>query len=184
MSDTDTTTTDDTTTDDAKQETTTEETDDKVTLSKAEHDALRRQAAEGQRAARRAKSDAEKRDAEKAKAEGRWEEIAKENERKAAEAEQRLQARDRADRVESAARRLKFKSPKVAIKFIDDDVDLEDDQLTEAALKKVLAEYPELKVGDQRRSGTSIRSGQGDTEVEKDPMLGIAKDLHRHLRGE
>lgn len=164
--------------------TTSAETDtDQVTLTKAEVDALRKQAAEGQKAARRAKADAEKREADKAKAEGRWEEIAKENERKATEAQQALEQRDNADRATAAARRLKFKSPELAIKFLDPD-DLTDAALTEQALKKVLAEYPELKVPDQRKSGTSISNGADDTGTpEKDPLVGIAKDLGRHFSG-
>lgn len=165
-----------------EQETTEHGDDDKVTLTRAEADALRKQAAEGQKAARRAKAEAEKHAAEKAKAEGKWEELAKENERKAVEAERRLQQRDHADRATAAARRLKFKSPELAVRFLDPD-DLEDAALTEQALKKVLTEYPELKVPDQRKSGTAIRSGD-DSEPEKDPMKGIAQDLARAFAGD
>lgn len=118
-----------------------------------ENNRLKREAAKRQK-------DARERRRKAAEKKGKWEEIARDETTRADTAESELQKLRRQINVSKVAGRLNMKHPEDAHRFLDDD-DMDDERLTERAVKKLKEERPEL-FNSKRRSGGNIDNGDGD----------------------
>lgn len=149
-----------------------EKDDEYVRLPKGEAERLRRE----NRDAKKKERDREKQEKEKAekdKAEkGKWEEIASD---RAKERDEAIKERDEAknelvgykrqQRVTSKASKLLFIDPADAHLYLK-DTEMDDDDQTERALKRVLREKPHLK-STKRPSGTPLNGNEGGLTFEQ-----------------
>ena len=132
---------------------------EKITLTKSEHDALRRELAESRRAAKKAKADADKAAQEKAKKEGDFERLAQEAQKRAEDAENKLAEKERDAMVSDVAKRLKFRVPGRAARFLDED-DMQDAASVERALKALKRDEPDLFTTGGRTGGDIDTAGK------------------------
>lgn len=131
---------------------------------------------------RKADAEAKLRDEKRREEQGQWKELAEERARENEQLRTQIAERDRRDaereqrsRVEAIADRLQFKRPRRAYVLLRDEITedqafgetLEDDNLIEAALKRIARAEPE-HVDQQRRSGApgSGRGGQQATPAQ------------------
>lgn len=146
--------------------------DEYVRLPKGEAERLRRENSEAKKRERKRERE-EKEKAEKDKAEkGKWEEIASDRakERDEAikerdEAKQELIGYKRQQRVSSKASKLLFIDPADAHLYLKDE-EMDDDDRTERALKRVLREKPHLK-STKRSSGVPLNGNEGGLTFEQ-----------------
>ena len=138
----------------------------------AENQRLKREAAARERDRRKAESETKKAEDERKAQAGEWEKLANERAEKIGELEQQITDRDRKDAereqrttAEKVAERLNFRRPRRAYALLADELGdgiadtLADEQLTEAALKRIARAEPEL-VDNTRRSGAPV-NGRG-----------------------
>lgn len=144
-----------------------DEDKDRLTLSKSEYERLRRIAREHDQAEKKRLKDEEKNKERLRKEQGQYEELLREKDDRIAEVEgERDQARYELDqfkrrvRVTEAAKRLNFKDPDDAFRFLSDE-DTEDEVTTERSLKRVAKQKPYL-VSERRSTGAPV-SGDGVT---------------------
>ena len=152
----------------------TEEKDDAAVL-RAENQRLKREAAEREKERRKAEAAARKAEETRKADQGQWKELAEEREREIETLKGQIQERDRRDAerdqrttVEKTAERLNFRRPRRAFALLVDELGgndaaadtLADEQLVEAALKRLVKDDPTL-VDNQRRSGAPV-GGRGN----------------------
>jgi hypothetical protein len=143
----------------------------------AENQRLKREAAGREKDRRKAESDRKKAEDERKAQDGEWEKLANERADRISELEQQITDRDRKDAereqrttAEKVADRLNFRRPRRAYALLADELGdgladtLADEQLTEAALKRIAKAEPEL-VDNTRRTGAPVngRRGNGST---------------------
>lgn len=153
------------------------EPDDKAVL-RAENQRLKREAAEREKERRKAERDAAKASDERKAEQGEWKKLAEERASRITELEGQIQERDRKDAerdqrstVDKAAERLNFRRPRRAYALLVDELGgietaadtLADEQLVEAALKRLVKDDQTL-VDTQRRSGAPV-GGRGNGPV-------------------
>jgi hypothetical protein len=140
----------------------------------AENQRLKREAAARERDRRKAEADRKKAEDERKAQAGEWEKLANERAERISELEQQISERDRKDAereqrttAEKVADKLNFRRPRRAYALLADELSPEDlaetlanEQLTEAALKRLAREEPEL-VDQQRRSGAPVNGARG-----------------------
>ncbi|HWT24543.1 MAG TPA: hypothetical protein VN213_13640 [Solirubrobacteraceae bacterium] len=168
---------------------------DEAARLRAENQRLKREAAQREKERRQAQAEAKKaEDARKAE-QGEWRKLAEERAERITELEGQIAERDRRDaerdqrtRVEQAAERLNFRRPKRAYALLVDELGpdkasetLADDQLTDAALKRLARAEPEL-VDQTRRTGAPMNGGRPGTQA--DPAKALNQDLARLLGAE
>lgn len=111
----------------------------------------------------RLKNEADARERQEAEDQGKYKELAEKEKARADAADEKLAQRDRTDRVEKIARRLKFRDPSDVMHRLSDD-DLADDGKVEKALK-ALAESKKYLVEDgetpRTRDVTGDAGGSG-----------------------
>ena len=117
--------------------------DESVTMPKAEIDALRRKVAEAEKEKRQAARDKAEADEKVQREQGQYKELADAKAAEAAAANAKLAKLERDARVDTIARRLKFRDPAdVRGRLSDEEAD--DDTLAENALEKIAAASPHL----------------------------------------
>lgn len=155
---------------------------DEPSVLRAEVQRLRREAAEREKERRKAEREAARAEEQRKADQGEWRKLAEERAGRITELEGQLVERDRRDAereqrttVERVAERLLFRRPKRAWALLIDELGpedaastLEDEQLTEAALRRLAKDMPEL-VDQQRRSGAPVggRNGGGSKPEEE-----------------
>lgn len=141
---------------------------------RAENQRLKREAAEREKEKRKAEAAARKAEETRKADQGQWKELAEEREREIetlkgqiTERDQRDAERDQRSTVETVAEKLNYRRPKRAFALLLDELGaddahdtLADEQLTEAALRRMAKDMPEL-VDSQRRSGAPV-GGRGN----------------------
>jgi alanyl-tRNA synthetase len=146
---------------------------DDAAVLRAENQRLKREAAQREKEKRQQEREAARLEDQRKAQQGEWQKLAEERADRITELEGQIQERDRKDAernqrstVEKVADRLNFRRPKRAYVLLmdelgDDALDtLADEQLTEAALKRLAKAEPEL-VDIQRRSGAPV-GGRGN----------------------
>jgi len=106
-----------------------------------------------------------------AEAEGRWQEIAEEERKRADSLEQQIAEREKREAVTEAATRLRFKNPTIAHRLLSDD-DLSD---PEGALKRLAKSEPYLIADPPERTGAPV-GGNADTQQD-DPLANAGAGL-------
>lgn len=119
---------------------------------------LRRKLAEARKAEREANKKLKKAEEQKAKDEGKWKDLAEQREREKEEAEEKLAKAESARAVEKVAKRLEFEDPDDAHRFLDADVDADDEAGIERELKAVLEAKPHLKKDERSRGSGPTRT--------------------------
>lgn len=99
-----------------------------------------------------------------AEAEGRWQEIAEEERKRAESLEARIAEREQRDSITDAARRLRFRNPGLAYRLLSDEERGDPEQ----ALKRLLKEEPYLQDAPPERTGAAVTGGQTPDE-KQDP---------------
>jgi hypothetical protein len=147
----------------------TDETSDEKARLRAENQRLKREAAQREKEKRQAEKAAKDAADKRAEEQGEWKRLAEERQRENQELRAQLAERDAKDierdqrtLVQSTAERLNFRRPRRAYALLIDELGpehagdtLADEQLTEAALKRLAKAEPEL-VDNQRRSGAPV----------------------------
>jgi hypothetical protein len=164
--------------------------DDDAAVLRAENQRLKREAAQREKERRAAEREAAKAEETRKAQQGEWQKLAEERAQRIQELEGQIQERDRKDAereqrstVETVAEKLNYRRPKRAYALLIDELGVEasdtlaDVQLTEAALRRLAKDMPEL-VDNQRRSGAPVggrgNGGQPTAEDEgKDFILGL-----------
>jgi colicin import membrane protein len=145
-----------------------------VTVLRSENQRLKREAAEREKERRKAEAAARKAEETRKADQGQWKELAEEREREIDALKGEITERDRKDAerdqrstVEKVADKLNYRRPRKAYALLLDELDeedasntLADEQLTEAALRRLAKDMPEL-VDNQRRSGAPV-GGRGN----------------------
>lgn len=133
-------------------------------------------------AAKKAKAEREER-RKKLKRAGKYEEIAAEETQRADKAEADLQKLQRQINVSKVAGNLQMKHPEDASKFLDED-DMDDERLTERALKRLKERRPELFNTKRRSAGPSNESDDDDDDDRegKGPPAGTGFDRLRSVK--
>lgn len=126
-----------------------------------EHNRLKREAAEASKRSRAAEREAKKQRQRAQKESGQYDEILSEKDEEVAAAAERAEAAEyalekfqRDSRVSKIAGRLGFRDPSDALAMLNED-DVEDDNSTERALKRLAREKPYL-VDGKRASGAPV----------------------------
>lgn len=134
------------------------------------------------RAAEKRAEEAERKLAEtarkEAEAEGRWQEIAEEERKRAESLEARIAEREQRDSITDAARRLRFKNPDLAYRLLS----TEERTDPEPALKRLLKDEPYLQADPPERTGAQV----GASTTTEDPMVRAGKgvlDAIERVRG-
>lgn len=150
-----------------------EDEDDSTKVPKSELQRLRRIAREADEAEKKRKREAERELEKKKKEEGRWQELLDEErtsttrERERADkAETELRSFKRQIRVQRIATALGWKDPTDAYLYIEDEEDMDDDRLTEAALTRVAKRKDWLVNPKKATGGPSPGNGTGGLTME------------------
>lgn len=154
--------------------------DDRMDLSRSEYERLRRIAREHDKATKdREKAERDAKEKQR-RAEGQYEELLKEKDEQIRttegerdEAKYQLDAFKRQVRVMEAAKRLGFKDPEDAFRYLSDE-DTEDDTTTERALKR-LAKNKTYLVNERRSSGAPV-GGDGGATLTKEQLDNMTPD--------
>lgn len=146
---------------------------DDAAVLRAENQRLKREAAQREKEKRQQEREAAKAEETRKAQQGEWQKLAEERADRISELEGQLTERDRKDAerdqrstVETAAEKLNYRRPKRAYALLLDELGQEasdtlaDAQLTEAALRRMARDMPEL-VDNQRRSGAPV-GGRGN----------------------
>jgi hypothetical protein len=147
---------------------------DDAAVLRAENQRLKREAAEREKERRKAEATARKAEETRKADQGQWKELAEEREREIEALKGEISERDRKDAerdqrstVEKVADKLNYRRPRKAYALLLDELGeedasntLADEQLTEAALRRLAKDMPEL-VDNQRRSGAPV-GGRGN----------------------
>lgn len=139
----------------------------------AENQRLKREAAAREKERRQAETARKKAEDERKAQAGEWEKLANERSERITELEQQIADRDLKDAerdqrttAEKVADKLNFRRPRRAYALLADELGdgladtLADEQLTEAALKRIAKAEPEL-VDTTRRSGAPVNGRRG-----------------------
>lgn len=159
-------------TQDRSTDTQTDDRDDAAAVLRAENQRLKREAAQREKERRAAEREAAKAEETRKAQQGEWQKLAEERAERISELEGQIAERDRRDAereqrttVEKVAERLNFRRPRRAFALLVDELGVEeasntlaDEQLTEAALRRLARAEPEL-VDNQRRSGAPVDGG-------------------------
>jgi hypothetical protein len=96
-------------------------------------------------------------------ADGNWKELAEQRAKELEEKDLEITKRAREDMAKSVAARLNFRDPSMAFKLIDDHSVLDNEQLTELKLQKLISDSKFLVKTNTTKTGSEINHKSGKT---------------------